>query len=48
MPKKYGASKDCSYKFRTFILEFRENKKEKDNNNDSDKLIEDENNVNSK
>ena len=47
MLKKYGASRDRSYKFRTFILEVRESKKDKDNN-DSDKLIEDENNINSK
>jgi hypothetical protein len=47
MLKKYGASRDRGYKFRSFILEARENKKEKDNN-DSDKLIEDENNINPK
>ncbi len=38
MIKKYGASKDHTYKFHTLVVE--ENEKRKDNN-DSDKLIDD-------
>ena len=41
MIKKYGASRDHTYKFHTLVVE--ENDKRKDNN-DSDKLIEDNSN----
>ena len=44
MIKKYGASRDHTYKYHTLVIE--ENEKRKDNN-DSDKLIE-HNNVKSK
>ena len=44
MIKKYGASRDHTYKFHILVAE--ENEKRKDNN-DSDKLIDD-NNIKSK
>lgn len=40
MFKKYGASRDHSYKFHSLIIEQRDINKD---NNDSDKLIEDNN-----
>ena len=47
MFKKYGASRDHSYKFHCLVLE--EKDKNKDNNDyDSDKLIEEEDNNDNK